>query len=89
MWDRLNIRKPAPGATATDARRFINRDLELTSRISSDATRAMAIPEVRSKMVEAGFVVLGSTPDELGAMIARQSELVGRIVRAAKIPQTE
>jgi hypothetical protein len=37
MWDRLNIRKPAPDSAAPDARRFINRDLELTSRISSDA----------------------------------------------------
>lgn len=37
MWDRLNIRKPAPDSGLPDARRFINRDLELTSRISSDS----------------------------------------------------
>jgi hypothetical protein len=36
-WDRLNIRKPAAGSGAPDLRRFINRDLELTSRIPSDA----------------------------------------------------
>ena len=36
-WDRLNIRKPATGADVQDLRRFINRDLELTSRIPSDA----------------------------------------------------
>jgi hypothetical protein len=35
VWDRLNIRKPAPGTNAPDLRRFINRDLELTSRIQS------------------------------------------------------
>jgi hypothetical protein len=35
VWDRLNIRKPAAGSNAKDLRRFINRDLELTSRIQS------------------------------------------------------
>jgi hypothetical protein len=35
VWDRLNIRKPAASATDADRRRFINRDMELTSRIQS------------------------------------------------------
>ena len=35
MWDRMNIRRPAEGSGAADLRRFINRDLELTSRIQS------------------------------------------------------
>jgi len=35
-WDRLSIRKPQAGSDAPDLRRFINRDLELTSRIQSD-----------------------------------------------------
>lgn len=35
VWDRLGIRKPAEGSNAQDMRRFINRDLELTSRIQS------------------------------------------------------
>lgn len=37
MWDRLNIRRPEPGTAGVDGRRFINRDLELTSRIQSSA----------------------------------------------------
>lgn len=37
MWDRLGIRKPPAGSGDPDTRRFINRDLELTSRIPSDA----------------------------------------------------
>jgi len=37
MWDRLGIRKPAADSNEMDRRRFINRDLELTSRIPSDA----------------------------------------------------
>lgn len=35
MWDRMNIRRPVDGSGAPDRRRFINRDLELTSRIQS------------------------------------------------------
>jgi hypothetical protein len=35
VWDRLNIRKPAKDSNKPDLRRFINRDLELTSRIQS------------------------------------------------------
>lgn len=35
VWDRLNIRKPAPDSGNPDLRRFINRDMELTSRIRS------------------------------------------------------
>jgi hypothetical protein len=35
VWDRLNIRKPAKDSGTPDLRRFINRDLELTSRIQS------------------------------------------------------
>ena len=35
MWDRMNIRRPAEGSGVPDLRRFINRDLELTSRIQS------------------------------------------------------
>jgi len=35
MWDRLGIHKPEAGSNAPDLRRFINRDLELTSRVSS------------------------------------------------------
>jgi len=35
MWDRMNIRRPAEGSGTPDLRRFINRDLELTSRIQS------------------------------------------------------
>ena len=39
VWDRLSIRKPVKDSSDPDLRRFINRDLELTSRIqSSDIT---------------------------------------------------
>jgi len=35
MWDRLGLRLDLARAAATDPRRFINRDVELTSRVQS------------------------------------------------------
>lgn len=35
MWDRLGFRLEVARAAATDSRRFINRDVELTSRVQS------------------------------------------------------
>ena len=35
MWDRLGLRLDVARAAATDPRRFINRDVELTSRVQS------------------------------------------------------
>ena len=61
----------------------------LAQRISNDAIKAMNQPETRAKMNEAGFGVLGCTPEELAAAIKRQSELVGRTVKEARIPQIE
>lgn len=40
QWDRHGIRKPDPKSGEADRRRFINRDLELTSRIASDSIGA-------------------------------------------------
>ncbi len=36
MWDRLGLRLEATRKAATDQRRFINRDVELTSRVQSN-----------------------------------------------------
>ena len=42
MWDRLGMRKPDVASGAPDLRRFVNRDLELTSRIrSSEVTEVL------------------------------------------------
>jgi tripartite-type tricarboxylate transporter receptor subunit TctC len=53
----------------------------LAQRISRDAVKAMALPETRANMKEAGFGVLGCTPEELAAAIRRHTQLVGRIVK--------
>jgi hypothetical protein len=47
MWDRLDIRSPKEGGDTPDRRRFIDRDLELTSRVQSSQ-----IPEALKRLFE-------------------------------------
>jgi tripartite-type tricarboxylate transporter receptor subunit TctC len=46
---------------------------------------ALTTPEVRDKVESAGFVVVGSTPEQFRASLKRDIELVGKIVKAAGI----
>ena len=57
MWDRLDVRSPKNGGPTPDARRFIDRDLELTSRIPSSL-----IPEALTNL----FARTGDALDEKG-----------------------
>jgi tripartite-type tricarboxylate transporter receptor subunit TctC len=61
----------------------------IASRIASDAVKAMAQPEIRGKITDVGFNVMGGTPEEFATRIRRQTELVGRIVKAAGIQPIE
>ena len=45
MWDRLGLRLDVAGRNAVDLRRFINRDVELTSRVQSSE-----IPEILQQL---------------------------------------
>lgn len=57
MWDRLDIRSPKQGGDTPDRRRFIDRDLELTSRVQSSQ-----IPQA----LDALFKRTGDDVDEKG-----------------------
>jgi tripartite-type tricarboxylate transporter receptor subunit TctC len=57
----------------------------LLARISSDAIRAMNLPETRARYAEGGQEVVASSPEEFAAKIRRNLELVARIVKAAGI----
>ena len=56
MWDRLGLRLDVARAAAIDPRRFINRDVELTSRVQSSE-----IPGILQQLFAAYD---GSTPSE-------------------------
>jgi tripartite-type tricarboxylate transporter receptor subunit TctC len=58
-------------------------------RLNGDTVKAMNQPEVMKKINEAGFEVIGNSPEEFAALIKRQVELTGRIVKAAGIKPTD
>jgi tripartite-type tricarboxylate transporter receptor subunit TctC len=58
-------------------------------KLSAELIKAMANPEVRTKLAPGGTFPLGNTPEEFGAMLRQQTDLVGRIVKSAGIEPTE
>ncbi|MFM9972028.1 MAG: Bug family tripartite tricarboxylate transporter substrate binding protein [Burkholderiales bacterium] len=58
-------------------------------RLSSDTVKAITSPEGRTKLFDAGFDVLGNTPEEFTLMIQRQIELVGKILKTTGLKLAE
>ncbi len=58
-------------------------------RLSGEVNRALSSPEVRAKLAPSGTVPVGGTPEEFAEIIRRQTDLVGKIVQAAKIELVE
>ena len=58
---------------------------EVLRRVGNDSAKALHQPAIKAKMAEAGFEVIGNTPEEFAVLIRRQIDLVGRIVKAANI----
>jgi tripartite-type tricarboxylate transporter receptor subunit TctC len=58
-------------------------------RVSGEMMKALSSAEIRAKLAPSGTVPVGSTPEEFAEVLRRQTELVGRIVKAAKIEPVE
>lgn len=58
---------------------------EIVERVSKEIAQVVKEPEVIEKFRSAGFVPVGSTPAELDALIKRDSELYGNIVKESDI----
>lgn len=61
----------------------------LARRIAADVVKAMNEPKTKARIDGVGFTVRGNTPEEFAAQIRRETELVGRIVKAAGIQPME
>ena len=57
----------------------------ILQRLSAELIKAMADPDVRARLAQGGTAPVGNTPQQFADMIQEQTELVGRIVRAAGI----
>lgn len=58
---------------------------EIVARLHAEVARALAAPEVRSKLVDGGADVVGSSPDEFAAYFKSELAKWAQTVRVAKI----
>lgn len=58
-------------------------------RVSSDAVKSINSVEGRAKIIAAGYLPIGGTPEEFTSLIAQDLIYVGRIVKAANIQPSE
>ena len=54
-------------------------------RLHSETVKALAMPEVRSKLVDVGLDVTGNSPDDFAAAIARELPKWARVIKASGI----
>ena len=57
----------------------------ILARLHQASVKALALPEVRSKLLAQGAEPVGSTPEEFRAYIAAEIEKWGRVIRAAGV----
>jgi tripartite-type tricarboxylate transporter receptor subunit TctC len=62
-----------------------NMPAPLVQRLNAEVTRALLHPEVAPKMPALGIMIETSTPEELGALLRRSLDYVGKAVKAAGI----
>lgn len=57
----------------------------IVERMNAEIRRALALPDVQTKLVEGGNVATPSTPEEFRALVAREIEIWSRVIAAAGI----
>jgi tripartite-type tricarboxylate transporter receptor subunit TctC len=59
----------------------------IIDRLNSEVQKALQLPAVRSRLEDMGGEAKGSTPEEMRAMVAAQTQKWIKVVADAKIPQ--
>lgn len=54
---------------------------EVFGRIHKELLRTLAVPEVRQRLTDAGFDVVGSSPDEFLKFVQGESDKLGKLIR--------
>jgi tripartite-type tricarboxylate transporter receptor subunit TctC len=57
----------------------------IIDKLSADVAKALAIPEVRKRLMDIGLEPVGTTPAEFAAIVRRDYEKWGRVIRNANI----
>jgi tripartite-type tricarboxylate transporter receptor subunit TctC len=62
---------------------------EIIRKMHADTVAVLAEPQVRAKLDALGVVVVGSTPEELGAHLKTEMERWAPVIKAANIKVSE
>jgi len=57
----------------------------LAKRLQAEFAKALADPNAHAKLLQGGYEIIGSTPEQFAARMRHEIELVGKIVKAAGI----
>jgi tripartite-type tricarboxylate transporter receptor subunit TctC len=58
-----------------------NTPKDVTARVHREITRALAAPEVNQRLVDAGFDVVGSSPEAFLTFVRGESDKLGKVIR--------
>lgn len=58
---------------------------DVFARVHKELLRTLAVPEVRQRLTEAGFDVVGSSPDEFLGFVQGESSKLGKLIRDSGI----
>jgi tripartite-type tricarboxylate transporter receptor subunit TctC len=58
---------------------------EIIDALQREITRIIALPDVKERLPTLGFEAVGSTPEEFAARIKVETEIWGKVIRAANI----
>ena len=59
----------------------------ILSRLHAEIVKALNAPASRARFDSLTYLVIGNTPEEFAALMKREYEIYGKLVRAAKIPK--
>ena len=74
-------------ATAQQVLELASAGSELVRVTVNVSEAAKAVPEIRQRLLAENFDIIGSTPDEFGAMVKREVEKYRKIILESGMPR--
>jgi tripartite-type tricarboxylate transporter receptor subunit TctC len=58
---------------------------DIVNRLNAEMLKAIALPDVRTRLIEAGSVIIGNSPESADRFLREELDKWGKVVRAAKV----
>jgi tripartite-type tricarboxylate transporter receptor subunit TctC len=58
---------------------------DIVNRLNAEVLKAIALPDVRTRLIEAGSVIVGNSPEAADRFLREELDKWGKVVRAAKV----